>query len=126
MNPESRIKLIRSLEEIKQFEINNPNPKTRLIYRWIGLIATWVILASVIMSYDIKDKVLFIILAAIPNVLYSIWMLSKTKSDERYKLIANAILELGSISQENQSIEPLKIESTVFKVKRQPTKRKKK
>jgi len=126
MNPESRIKLLRSLEEIRIFEQNNPNPKTRLVYHWIGLIFTWIVLASVIMSYDIKEKALFLIIAAIPNVLYSVWLLSKTKSDERYKLIANAILELGSISQESHEIEPLKIESKVVRVKKQITKRKKK
>ncbi len=125
MNPESRIKLLRSLEEIRIFEQNNPNPKTRLVYHWIGLIFTWIVLASVIMSYDIKEKALFLIIAAIPNVLYSVWLLSKTKSDERYKLIANAILELGSISQESQEIEPLKIEAKVIRTKKQITKRKK-
>ncbi|HAP35621.1 MAG TPA: hypothetical protein DCQ28_06625, partial [Bacteroidetes bacterium] len=67
MNPESRIKLLRSLEEIRIFEQNNPNPKTRLVYHWIGLIFTWIVLASVIMSYDIKEKALFLVIATIPN-----------------------------------------------------------
>ena len=128
MNPESRIKLLRSLEEIRIFEQDNPNPKTRLVYHWIGLIFTWIALASVILSYNIKEKALFLVIAAIPNILYSIWLLSKTKSDERYKLIANAILELGSIAQENPVTEtaPPKLKSKVTRTKKQIIKRKKK
>jgi hypothetical protein len=131
MNPESRIKLIRSLEEIKIFEENfsgKDSPKTRLFNRFFSIIFYF---ALVVFAYgydDFKQKILMVITMAIPTIAYSIWLVSKNKSDERFKLIANAILELGSIAQESHTLEiiPKKIESKVSKGKKQITKRKKK
>lgn len=130
MNPESRIKLIRSIEEIKVFEENfgrNDSPKTRVFNRWFGLFF-YLIIIIFIYNYDLKQKIFLLFITAIPAIAYSIWLYSKTKSDERFKLIANAILELGSIAQESPASElaPQKIRSIVVRAKKQTLKRKKK
>ncbi len=131
MNPESRIKLIRSLEEIKIFEENfsgKVSPKTRLFNRFFLIIFYFAIVVFAYGYDDFKQKILMVITMAIPIIAYSIWLVSKNKSDERFKLIANAILELGSIAQENPIQEPVsqKIEIKVSKPIKQTTKRKKK
>lgn len=130
MNPESRIKLIRSLEEIRVFEKRNYDSRWWKIYAWGGVIFYIAIVLGNIFQGQFNHEtfrvVMLIVLLPIP--MYSIWFLVRHKVNEKYQLLANAILEIGSIAQENSIPElvPQKNEPKVIKSKKQITKRKKK
>lgn len=129
MKPESRIKLIRSLEEIRIFEqeFNNHSPILKFFNRWFAIFF-YLILSVFFFNNDLKQKIPFLAIMAIPTVAYSFWLSAKNKSDERFKLIATAILELGSVAQEVPILEPTiqKKEIKIIKPKKLPIKRKKK
>ncbi len=126
MNPESRIKLIRSLEEIKLFEQNNYTSKAKTIYKWV-MIISYFIIAIFAFGPEFKQNFLLLVFMVTPTVAYSIWLSFKNKLDERHKLLASAVLELGSIAQQDPVTETLKekIESKPIKQKKKSTNRKK-
>ncbi len=130
MNLESRMKLIRSLEEIKDFERRNFEGNHWRISAWGGVIFySLVVLINLYNGFSqpeiFRTVILFVLL---PIPLLGVSLLVRNKINEKYKLLATAILELGSIAQEDTTPEivPQKMEPKVTKAKKQLTKRKKK
>ena len=130
MNLESRIKLIRSLEEIKDFERRNLEGSHWRISAWGGVIFySLVVLINLYNGFSkpeiFRTVILFVLL---PIPLLGVSLLVRNKINDKYKLLATAILELGSIAQEDTTPEivPQKIESKITKTKKRLTKRKKK
>ncbi len=127
MNPESRMKLIRSLEEIKLFEQNNYASTAKTVYKW-GMIIIYCVIAIFAFGSEFKRNILLFVFMITPTVAYSIWLGFRNKLDERHKLLANAVLELGSIAQEVAVIETPKdkIGSRATNQKKKTTNHKKK
>jgi len=130
MNPESRIKLIRSLEEIKDFERRNFDGSRWKISAWSGVIFYSIVVFINLFNGFSKPEIFrtLILFVLLPIPILGVSILVRNKINEKYKLLAGAILELGSIAQENHTLEiPLeKIETKTIKAKKQTTKRKKK
>ena len=106
MNPESRIKLIRSLEEIKLFEQTFYRSKTQSIVNWI-FFSVYIILGVFVVGSDILNKPLIPIFMIVSMIGFSLWISFRNKLNERHKFLASAVLELGSIAQENLFQEPV-------------------
>ena len=130
MNPESRIKLIRSLEEIKDFERKNFDGSRWKISAWSGVIFYSIVVFINLFNGFSKPEIFrtIILFVLLPIPILGVSILVRNKINEKYKLLAGAILELGSIAQENHTPEiPFKkIETKIIKAKKQTTKRKKK
>ena len=125
VNPESRIKLIRSLEEIRLFEQKNPPSRIKSIHKW-GIIMAYFVVAFFAYGSDLKRNILMLAVMAAPTAAYSIWLSFKRKLDERHKLLAAVVLELGSIAQEGTSGETVsKQQQTTVKTRKRTVKRKK-
>lgn len=127
MNPESRIKLIRSLEEIKLFEQTFYRTKTQSIVNWIFFFV-YIILGVFVVGPDILKKPLIPLFMIVSTIAFSLWISFRNKLNERHKLLANAVLELGSIAQESPAPEPVprKNRRKVTRPKMQAINRKKK
>jgi len=125
MNPKSRIKLIRSLEEIKLFEQNTYRSKTKTYYTW-GIIAMYFVIAIFAYRAELKQNLLMFVFMVIPTIAYSIWLSFRNTLDERHKLLANAVLELGSIAQEEVSEESAECQPIKSSPLKKRTTRKKK
>ena len=128
MNPESRIKLIRSLEEIRVFEKRNYDSRWWKISAWGMIIFYFMMLFSYSISNIENLRSAYVLIVFLPIALSSGWLLLRKQLNDKYKSLANAILELGSIAQENPVTEtaPPKLKSKVTRTKKQPIKRKKK
>ena len=130
MNPESRIKLIRSLEEIKDFERKNFETSRWKSSAWGGIIFYMtIILVNFFRGINRPElfhiNILFVLL---PIPLSSAWLIIRHKFNKKYQLLASAILEIGSIAQESHisEIAPQNFESKVIKPTKPIIKRKKK
>jgi len=130
MNLEVRVKLIRSLEEIKDFEQRNFDSSWWKISAWGGIIFySLIVLINLYKGFS-KPEIFrtTILLITLPIPILAATVLIRHKFNEKYKLLAGAILELGSIAQEHPATEIVlkKTEVKVNKAKKQSTKRKKK
>lgn len=122
MNPESRIKLIRMLEEIKQYqEVNTYYRKNN--YFAIGFYLIYPIILFFIMDKPVRELYFFLIMLIPVSAIY-LWLRFRNKLEERYKLLANTVLELGSIAQEAAGKEML-VTQKVTSSKKKIIKRKK-
>jgi hypothetical protein len=128
MNPQSRIKLLQNLEEIRVFENKNYESKWWNISAWGVIIIYFGMIFFQVFSKIINHDSSYVIILYFPIFLSSVWLLLRRQFDEKYKSLANAILELGSIAQETQVQEPAiqKAEAKIIKPKKQAIKRKKK
>ena len=126
MNPESRIKLIRSLEEIRLFEQHNQSTTMKSLNKW-GLIVAYFVVAFFAYGSELKQNMLMLLFMVIPTAAYSIWLSFKNKLDERHKVLATAVLELGSIAQEENLgvADSIQHEQTTVKSRKRSVKRKK-
>jgi hypothetical protein len=127
MNPESRIKLIRLLEEIKLYqEFNYASRKN--IYFALAFCISYPLVSFFVLDKTPREIFVMILFMIAPATVFFLWLTFRNKLEERYKLLTSAVLELGSIAQENSIPEPVqqKIETKVIKPKKQITKRKKK
>ncbi len=127
MNPESRIKLIRLLEEVKHYQEYNYASRKN-IYFMIGFCLIYPLISFFVLDKTPKEVFIIFLLTIVPVTFFFLWLTFRNKLEERYKLLTSAVLELGSIAQENPVTEtaPPKIKSKVTRTKKQITKRKKK
>ena len=98
MIPESRIKLMRMLEEIKQYQETNIDLQKNS-FLGIGFYVLYPIILYFFMDKPIKEIFFFLTMLIPVSVIY-FWLRFRNKLEERYKLLANTVLELGSIAQD--------------------------
>lgn len=103
MNPESRIKLLRLLEEIKLYQQNNLDWRKNSYFGIIFYLIYPVIMFFV-MDKPFKQSYLFFLML-IPAATIFLWLRFRNKLEERYKLLASTVLELGSVAQEVPFVE---------------------
>lgn len=98
MNPELRITLIQSLENIKYYHGRNFASRYWKIGAWFGIVV-YVVLVLLFIFSDKENKSLFILFLYLPVPISSMWLLFRSNFDKKYKLLADAILEIEGISE---------------------------
>ncbi|MEW5799714.1 MAG: hypothetical protein AB1728_11990 [Bacteroidota bacterium] len=98
MNPESRIKLIQSLGEVRYFHNINFESRYWKISAWGGILFYLVLTLGYFISHT-DNKFISLLFLLLPIPVSSMWLLLRYQLDEKYKLLANAILEIGNVSE---------------------------
>lgn len=98
MNPESRIKLIQLLEEVRYFHNINFESRYWKISAWGGIAFYFVLTLGYFVSHA-ESKFISLLFLLLPIPVLSMWLLLRYQLDEKYKLLANAVLEIGNVSE---------------------------
>lgn len=102
MNPESRIKLIRQLEELREYESNTYQSRFSRIFNWTGgaLLILVSMLAGSSSIVNIKENPVIIFFWILPVMIHILWYYFHKKINANFTLLASTILELGDATKE--------------------------